>query len=236
MRHSCSIFKFFCFCFFSYRQRASFTCLRRHAQRTNLCYISILLCVIVMYYWCRLLLMLLEVGAPLQGTCLNRCVRSKLIAVVYGSLNPKKNAWCYSMHLYIRKALAINCMCDWEPVCYAFALSQVVRPVTGSSFMHSVTWKWSSSTRWLVNPHLLNPALLTSEAWASEGGGKGVALAPLDFEIFRNKGLFSWFRVGKNKFHHFCPPPWKNLEKSLSARRATRGGGNCPPRNFQNIA
>jgi len=35
-------------------------------------------------------------------------------------------------------------------------------------------------------------------------GGRG-AKAPLDFEIFCKKRLFSWFSVGKNKFYHVCP-------------------------------
>ena len=36
------------------------------------------------------------------------------------------------------------------------------------------------------------------------------AEAPLDFENFSKKRLFSWCREGKNKFHHFWPPPDDN--------------------------
>jgi len=41
-------------------------------------------------------------------------------------------------------------------------------------------------------------------------------LAPLDVENFSQKRLFSWFRVGKNKFYHFWPTPRKIFEKSSS--------------------
>jgi len=46
-------------------------------------------------------------------------------------------------------------------------------------------------------------------AWASEGGSR----PPMDFENFSNKKLFSQFRVGKIKFHHFGPRNRKILEK-----------------------
>jgi len=38
------------------------------------------------------------------------------------------------------------------------------------------------------------------------GMGVGRGDAPLDFEKFSKKTLFSWFRVEKNKSHHFWPP------------------------------
>jgi len=41
-------------------------------------------------------------------------------------------------------------------------------------------------------------------------GGMREPCPPPDFEIFSKKRLFSYFQVGKNKFHHFWPP-WKNF-------------------------
>jgi len=40
------------------------------------------------------------------------------------------------------------------------------------------------------------------------GRGQGGHI-PLDFENFGKKSFFK-FRVGKTKFQHFWPPPWKN--------------------------
>jgi len=41
--------------------------------------------------------------------------------------------------------------------------------------------------------------------------GAGWACPSLDFENFSTKRLFSYFRVGKNKFHHFLAAPLGNI-------------------------
>ena len=61
--------------------------------------------------------------------------------------------------------------------------------------------------------------LLPYRPWESVGGTgwQGDQSSPR-FWKFQHKTLFSWFRVGKNKFHPFWPPPpWKLLEKCPSA-------------------
>jgi len=58
--------------------------------------------------------------------------------------------------------------------------------------------------------------LLPYRPWESVGGTgwQGDQSSPR-FWKFQHKTLFSWFRVGKNKFHPFWPPPlgnfWKNV-------------------------
>ena len=68
---------------------------------------------------------------------------------------------------------------------------------------------------------LIDSVNLTGMNHGRRMGGQG-AKAPLDFEIFSKKWLFSWFWAGKIKFHHFwsplekfqknllVPPLWKN--------------------------
>jgi len=52
---------------------------------------------------------------------------------------------------------------------------------------------------------------LNMDIWCAvrQNMGVGGGWPSLDFENYSQKTLFSKFRVGKNKFHHFWPPPGK---------------------------
>jgi len=63
---------------------------------------------------------------------------------------------------------------------------------------------------WYINLIIL--LSLWISPWASDGGGR-----PPGFWKFHQKRLFSWFRVGKSKFHHFWPPLEKFWKYPLAA-------------------
>jgi len=77
------------------------------------------------------------------------------------------------------------------------------------SFCEKRDWSRVSSVFNVTRVESKSPKIVTRV----ESFTMGVIKGGQDFEHFSKKG-YSYFQVGKNKYHHFCPPPeifWKNL-------------------------